>query len=327
MSITYPIFPGLAPAQSYVLPKLPIRSPKWNFKETAKWNNERQQAVNGRLIVIKYWNNPLWSWEWAYGYVKDRPTDSNPFYTVPIPATDFEVLKGFFNGMQAGGNEFAYQPPDSVRGGNFTITAVQAPVNGVAILTSSTPQFFTQIRLGDNAACFGFSVATWLNGKVGTVIAFNQSAATITLAVTTGGTHALVSDTGTAKCGQSLSAPDANGNVEIVQTVGSYPNTISSSPVTTLVTESVQLMDTSLLTIFDATGTSLSSHFTLANPNTVSPYAGYVAQFGSYSPTLPISAGMTYYYLSRFSEDTQEYENFMSQLWLCSSVKFEQERI
>src|ERR1035441_1338380 len=94
MSISLPIFPGLAPGQSYVAPWQPIRAPKWNYKETMTWNNKKQQAVNGRVYVTKYWPNPLWQWEWTYGYIKDNPNDSNPFYLYPIPATDFEVLKG-----------------------------------------------------------------------------------------------------------------------------------------------------------------------------------------------------------------------------------------
>jgi hypothetical protein len=40
----------------------------------------------------------------------------------------------------------------------------------------------------------------------------------------------------------------------------------------------------------------------------------------------PIIASYSYYYPCRFSEDTQDYENFMTMLHLCSSVKFDQQR-
>jgi hypothetical protein len=323
MSIPYSIFPGLQPTQSFTAPVLPVRSPMWTWKQTAKWSNKRQTATNGRTVVIKYWVNPLWSWEFTYGYIKDNPADSNPYYTVPIPSTDFEILKAFYNGMAGGGDEWAYQPPDSVRGGSFTITSAQAPVSGEAIVGISNLGLPGQIRLGDGWHISGLSTATYLNGENGTVTAINRAANLVTLAISTGGTHALVSDSGTAVGGQPLLAADANNNVELTNTIGSYPTTISATPTTTLVGESVQLIDTSTLTVY-ANGSSVS--YTLNQPDTIPPYQGYVMSFSS-APATPITATFTYYYLCRFAQDMQEWENFLTMLWAAKSVKFDQMRI
>jgi hypothetical protein len=323
MSIPYAIFPGLEPTQSFNALPLPVRSPTWNWKQTAKWSNKRQTATNGRTVVIKYWPNPLWSWEYTYGYIKDNPADSNPFYSVPIPATDFEILKGFYCGMAGGGNEFAYQPPDAIRGGSFGITSAQAPVSGEAIVGVSSLGTPGQIRLGDSWHISGLSSATYLNGENGTVTAINQAQLLVTLAITTGGTHAFTADSGTAIGGQPLLAADSNNNSELVNTIGSYPTTISATPTVQLVTESVQLIDTGTLTVY-ANGTSVG--YSLNQPDTVPNYQGYVMTFGS-APATPIIAQFTYYYLCRFSQDTQEYENFLSMLWMAKSVKFDQMRV
>ena len=287
------------------------------------WNNKKQQAVNGRVYVTKYWPNPLWQWEWTYGYIKDNPNDSNPFYLYPIPATDFEVLKGFYAGVMGGGNPFAYQPPDSARGGIFGVTQVTVNVNGYAICQISGAIY--PMRLGDRFYFYNFSVATWLNGQLGTVVQFNQANSVVTLLLATGGTRTTVADSGLIAGGQPLSNPDALGNVELVNTIGSYPTNLSLNPTMALVTESVQLMDTSGLAIFNGVGASLT--YTLNQPGTVAPYQGYVATISG-SPTLPLTAQYdNYYYRCRFSEDSQEYENWLAMLQLCKSVKFEQWRV
>lgn len=321
MSISYPIFPGLAPGQSFNPPSLLIRSPKWNWKESIQFNNERQQSVNGRIHVTKYWSNPLHHFEWTYGYIKNNPNDPNPFYTLPVPATDFEILKGFFCGMQAGGNVFAYQPPDSVRGGSFTGTGVQVNVSGVAIVSTNGATLVTRLRLGDILHGSGFS-STYLNVS-GTVVGINPAANTVSLLLTTSGTHAFTADSGTLVGGQPLLPPDANKNVQLVQTLGSYPTTPSPTPTMTLCTESLQLIDTSTLVVY-AGGTATSS-FTLNQPQTVAGYPGYVLTFSG-TPASPLTASYTYYYPCLFDEDTQEYENWLTMLELCSSVKFGQYR-
>lgn len=325
MSIPYSIFPLSLPGQSYVQPAQPIRGgPSWNVKQSASWNNHRYQSVNGRVLVVKYWNNPLWKWEFVYEQLFDDPNKSNRYYTFPISATDFEILKGFYHGMQGQGNIFAYQPPDFDRGAGATsCNSVEVLVNGYAIIGASSAGIVLQMKLGDIMTCTSFVTSTYLNGQAGTVVAIDPPNNKFTLRLTTSGGHAFVSDTGTATGGQPLSAADANTNSELVHTIGSYPTTISAAPTTVLATEAVQLIDPATLTVY---GNGVSVSYTLLDPESTAPYQGYTIHFTGGVPATPVTAKFKYYYPCRFSEDTQEYENFMAMLWACSSVKIDQVR-
>lgn len=324
MSISFPIFPTLAPGQSYTVPGEPLRGPGWSIKKTPTWSNERQQTTSGRTLVVKYWVNPLWKWEFTYEVMFDNPNFSNGFYTTPFPATDFEIMQGFFCGMEGQGNEFAYQPPDSVRGGSFTITSVFVGTVNVAVLGINPSVPVTRLRLGDSLHITGLSVVTGLNTENGTVIGIDPVNSKITLSITIA-THAFTADSGTAVGGQPLSALDASGNVEIVNTIGAYPNTLVASPVINSVVESVQLVDTSTIIIY-GNGTNVTGSATFAAADSIAPYQGVVAQFGLTSVATPITASFSYYYLCRFSEDTQEFENFMAMLWKAT-VKIDQVRM
>lgn len=326
LSTALSIFPGFKPGQSFVPPAKPVRSPTWNYKETAKWNNSRQQAVNGRVSVVKYWINPLWSWEWVYGYLYDDPSGAaynlglNPFYPQPIPATDFGILKGFYNGMQ-GGNLFAYQPPDSVVGGSMTVTAVSganAGTNGLFTLYGTNTA-----SLGQIASISGLGTATFLNSQNLEILACSANWIMVYFAHAN---YALATDSGTVFCGQPLAAADVNNNSELVHTIGSYPTLplTGTPPAHTLVTESVQLIESSTLVV-KANGAAPPS-YTVAAADTVAPYQGLVLQFSSV-PTPPITWAGNFYYPARFSEDTQDYDNFLSMLFACSKCAFEGDRL
>jgi hypothetical protein len=316
--LSIPTFPSLVQYQSYDLTPKIVRSPGWSVKKTPTFSNEKQQVVTGKVYVIKQRTNPLWNFELTYQYLKDNPADNNPFFvTGDVPATDLEVLESFYCDMQGQGNEFAYQPPDFVRGGIFSIVSVTAPSNNIAIIelaTSSLP-----FRLGDGI--YVSSSSTYLNGESGTIIGRDSLLNTITVSILTGGTFSKVADSGTLVGGQVLGTPDSSNNVELVNTVGGYPNPLISSPTFYPVVESVQLICIADLLVW-ANGV-IQTDFTLANPNTVAPYQGYVLQFSS-PPASPLIASYEYFYTCRFSEDTQDYENFMAMLWACSAVKIEQ---
>jgi hypothetical protein len=119
---------------------------------------------------------------------------------------------------------------------------------------------------------------------------------------------------------QALTNPDANNNVELVHQIGGYPYNGSMVQVT----EAVQVIDNASLIVY-ANGTPTGA-YSLQAANSISPYQGIVLHFTG-TPATPITATFNYYYLCRYSEDTQDYENFMAMLWGCSSVKIEQVRI
>lgn len=341
MSIPYSVLPIALPGQSY-FPIATPTSPGWSVKESFTWNNHKYQSVSGRTFVVKYWNSPLHKWEFVYEVLANDPSKLNGYYSAPVPMTQFETLKGFYCGMQGSGNMFAYQPADSLRGtGNLSghslnVVATQVIQNSFAILyiDPSTPNI-TPVRLGDRLNFSGFSVATYLNGQNGIVVFNNPVAsgtvlgnsysAQLIVQTVTGGVQPLQGpDTGNAAGGQPLASPDANHNIELVNNIGYYPTTIAPGPAVLASTEAVQLIDTATLFLFDSTGATFS--YTLHNPSTVAPYQGYVMTVIG-SPVPPMSASFRYYYLCRFSEDTQEFENFMTMLWSCSSLKVDQVRI
>jgi hypothetical protein len=324
MSLTtaLPIFPGLKPGQSFAAPPAYLRYSTWNYKEGQKWNNSRQQAINGRLSVVKYWPNALWDWEWTYGILGDDPSGAayglglNPVYPQPIPSTDYGMLKAFYAAGQ-GATQFAYQPPDYQVGGNMTVSAVSGSNDLFQLFGANTAQD------GQIASIGTLTGATFLNGQNLTILACSP---TWIMVYFVHGDYALTGDSGTVFCGQLLSPADANNNSELVHTLGAYPTLplTGTPPAYTLVTESVQLIDSSTLTV-KAAGASPGG-YSLQAADTIAPYQGLVINFAS-TPTPPVTASFSYYYPAMFSEDTQEYENFMALLTSCSSVRFEQWRL
>lgn len=325
MSLTtaVPIFPGFKPGRSWTAPGVPSRAPTWHWKETPKWNNSRQQATNGHMSVVKYWDNPLWDFEWTYGYIKDNPTDLNPYYPRPIPATDLDVLRGFHGAMQGGGNQFLYQAPDSTYGGTMTVTGV-ASVPGVSNLFNIYGTNFASLGHMVSIPSSALTNATFLNGKNLTILGGGYGFGYITVYVSSG-TYAFTADTGTVFCGQLLSV-DGNNNAELTHTYGAYPTIplTGTPPAYTLTTESVQVIDSSTLTVW-ANG-AVTSGYTLAAADTIPGYEGLVVQFPS-APTAPVVASFNWFYLCRFSEDSLEWDNFLTMLYACSKFEFEQDRI
>lgn len=325
LSTVLPIFPGFKPGQSFTGVPTPVRSPTWNFKETAKWNNSRQQAVNGRVSVVKYWSNPLWDWDWTYGFIIDDPSGQNyggvnSFYPQPIPATDLGILKGFYNGMSAGGNNFLYQPSDYQVGGVMTATAYSCTNNIVTYYGANTAQLGQYAFFNAGGPLFHSNLPILFCGPT-FISCYSGSTANIGITAIT---------PGTIQCAQLLSPTDGNWNTELVHTIGAYPTLplTGTPPQYTLVTESVQVIDISSLLVYANGGPLTSSYYSVLPADTVSPYQGIILNFSvSGTPTPPVTASFNYYKLCRFSEDAQEWENFLALLYSASSVKFEEDRI
>lgn len=325
MSLTtnVPILPGFAPGRSTNLPVYPVRGPNWSIKATSKWNNVRQQSVGGRITVVKYWSAPLWEWEWAYDVILDNPSSQNPLYTTPIPYTDFQILSGFFNDRQGGGNEFAFQPPDSVVGGTFSIIKVSGSSNLWTLYVANNT-----IQAGLYACFSGLTVATFLNTQ-NPIQVLVSTPTYIVVYFSHAGTINLQSETGSVFAGQLLAAEDPTNSTQLIHQTGGYPIfPLSGTPIsTTQITEPVQIIDSASLVMTWGTGASIpSGNITIQPADSIPGYPGLVVTTSiGYTP--PILASFNYYYLCRFTEDSQDYENFMAMLWSCGAFKFEQVRI
>jgi hypothetical protein len=325
MSLGYPVFPGFKPGQSFTPPGTPVRSPQWNYKESPRFSNYKQQTVNGITRTVKYWPNPLRTFEWRYGYIYDDPSGIayglglNQFYPEPIPATDFETLNGFFCGMQGTGTQFLFQPPDYVVGQSLTITAIEGTSDEFTIFYSGT---VPPIRAGLYAVFSGIGTFTALNGQSLQVLYTGPNSVTVWFSHAN---YAKTADTGTMKIGQLLTV-DANNNAELRHLIGSYPTIplTGTPPAVTMVTESVQVIDSTTLSVL-AAGSAAPS-YTLEAADTIANYPGLVLSFSS-TPSPPVVALFNYYYICRFAEDMLEFENFLTMLYLCSKISFEQDRI
>jgi hypothetical protein len=323
--------PIVVAGQSTNLPLNAVRGVGWSVKKSAKYFSIPQQSTSGVSTVVILARNPEWHWEFTFEILLDNPNQPNSFYTIPFPATDIEELTSFYSSAQGAG-KFAYQPPDSARGGTFVVTTVNVPTNGLVAITTDGATPVTNLKLGDILVGNSFSLATYLNRAAATVVGINPLISAFTIAVSTSGIHAPVTDNGQMVGGQPLIV--TNNTCELVSTIGTVPLTITSSPSTSLTVEAVQLIDKETLTFYsngvrllnytiDRTFALTGRAMYIAKGKGVSPYQGISVSFLS-TPTNPVTASYNYYYLCKFSDDTQEYDNFVATLWACSSIKIQQ---
>lgn len=329
-----PILPIIFPGQNTNIPAgtNAFRGPAWSVKKKPEYYSILQHATSGRTTVVTLARNPLWYWEFTFELILDDPNRPNKFFTIPFPATDIEELTSFYSKVHGVGL-FAYQPPDSARGGSFTAISVNVPTNGLAAIVTDGATPVTNLKLNDILVGNGFTSATYLNGVTATVVGINPLINAFTVSAPTSGTHSLVSDTGKMAGGQLVSV-DSSNYCELVNALGTYPLTISSSAAPNMVVESVQLIDIQTLAFY-ANGvfypnyvitkdySKIGSAIYITKGQGVAPYSGITVKFNS-TPAAPITAAFNYYYLCKFSDDTQDYENFLAYLWSCSSIKIQQ---
>jgi hypothetical protein len=82
----------------------------WSVIRTPQFSTIINESASGRRIRLPLWKNPLWTFQFTYGYMWDDPANIGSGNTY----TDFQTLVGFFLQMQGQGQDFAYQPADSV---------------------------------------------------------------------------------------------------------------------------------------------------------------------------------------------------------------------
>jgi hypothetical protein len=278
---------------------------------------------------VKYWSNPLWQWEWNYEAILDNKLKGNPYYNLPIPYTDFEILKGFYNAMQGGGNLFLFQPPDSVIGGSMAggvITSVQ--ITGGNLVTFKINNSSGIAKAGLQMIPSGLTGASFLNAQTLPIL---YADATTVQCLFTHSNYGPTADSGTAVVGQLLADTvqnplDSNWYTELVHLIGGYPTIpITGTPsATTPVTESVQVVQLTGLHVY-AGGASVSPTG-IIGANQTPPYTGITLQFNA-DQTSPLVWYGQFYYVCRFPEDVAEWENFSAMLWMQKSFKFEQVRI
>lgn len=114
--------------------------------------------------------------------------------------------------------------------------------------------------------------------------------------------------------GALLGNPDVNGFVAVARDLGGFK-------------EAIQYLPSASVSNVKKNGSAAGS--VLSPPNTITGYTGYVLNSSGtqWLTTDVITCDFTYNYLCAFVEDVQEWENFMFELWILKSLKFEQIRI
>lgn len=302
-----------------------VRGITWSLKRTEQWKTIRQQAPTGRVVKVPQYNNPLYDWELKWNYVNNGwPGGIQQQQTLNGLYTDFQVLRSLYFQAKGSGNEFLYQPIDSVisnqvlaapdANGNtevvktvggyqipfsalaLTITNIQV-LNNVLIITVSTS--LSTLAANMCVQFSGVGTATFLNGVTIQVSSINSGSLTFE-APFTHANYAATADTGTATV--------------VANVQPTY--------------ESVQsLLGASLSSLYVDGVLQSGTAYTLATPGVVAPYDGFVIEWTTApAATSTITANFSYYYQSEF-EDSLEYENFLPYLWKVASLKFQQVRL
>lgn len=106
-----------------------VRGVTWSIDREIQQSTLVQTAQNGRPIRIPNWQQPLWSFKYRWGYVKDGFGPALPGNTY----TDLKTLWGQILPFHGQAVDFLYQPDDSNVQGQTLIV----DVNGNAEITHS----------------------------------------------------------------------------------------------------------------------------------------------------------------------------------------------
>jgi hypothetical protein len=105
--------------------------------KTPKYSTIDQMAPNEDSTRVAQANNPFWTWQLIYDYLKASPNDLSP----GLDYTDFETLLGFFMAQKGKFADFLYVDPDDNFVGPALITATWLPnfsyVRGSIIIDSN----------------------------------------------------------------------------------------------------------------------------------------------------------------------------------------------
>jgi hypothetical protein len=295
-----------------------LRGLTWNVKRAPLYNNIVHESSNGHRISVAQYTNPLWQWEWMWGYLKNNPFD---IQSATSPYTDLKVLEAFYQYTLGQSGEFLYAPSDSVFGGSAAVTSVAIASNVATLLVNNSYQ------PGMWASFTGLTGGSFLNGKSAQLLATTPTSISFAF---THANYGPAADSGTAIAGSLLLHPDAGNNTELTHMLGGIPAAYAPGGIALLVSESVQELNGAFPVIYvNGTAKFRGTDYNFSGPSTVAPYDGCVITWTGYAvqPTDVIVAAYTYFYHCVFAEDSLDFENFLYNLWQLKSLKFKQIRI
>lgn len=272
----------------------------WSTHKKPKFNSLISPQQSGKEVRSAQYVYPIWEFNLEYDYLPDNTLGNNP---------DVETLLGFFLQRQGSFDSFLFQDPtDFIVGGGS-----QATGDGTSL------QFPISRTLGGFLEPVCQLDQTLLNDfAAGAVNTGTNAIAATAHGMTTGTGPVLVTNTGGALPTGLLHvdsywiiAVDANH----YKFASSLANAMAGTPVTLSATGSGTNAVNRDIAVYD-NGTLLDkTAYSILAPNqllfAVAPAAGHA-----------ITADFQFFFVCRFLDDQQDYENFANKLWQLQKCDF-----
>ena len=277
--MTLPVFPSA------------IRGLTWPVLKTSEFNTLVQDAPNKMDTRIAQTYNPFWHWELIFDVLFDNPAQ----LTSGLSCTDYRTLQGFILSLQGSFADFLLDDPSDDYVGPALIAGAPNTAAELQLVNDGAGNYYSPVQRN-----FGgqfYEGVTDLNGAI-TVYANG--------ALQTNGTNYSVIGPGFALPGRSYMGLGLQWASPAAWAAGhAYAlNAVIMDPAGHL--QKVTTAGTSGATIptfNDAGGTT--------NDNTVI----WTDQGYNPGPAGPITAQFNFYFRCRFEEDTQDFEQFLPQMW------------
>jgi hypothetical protein len=272
-----------------------VRGLTFTTVKAPSFNTLIQSAPNRVETRLAQTRNPTWKWQLIYDYLKDKPLDTVP----SLAYTDLQTMIGFFESMQGSYDDFLYSDPDDNFVGPGIITAGWLPVfpyayQSIVIAAGHAQQI---IAVSGPGATSGTSTPTW-STTGGTVV--------------DGGFTWL--DLGAALSGGTL-WPNPQAQLQVVTDGTNFYSPIQIYRGGQFYEDISDLNGP--LTVYEngVIGTHAFSVGWGGLSVGGSSYAGLFLNWGTNNPNQPVTVNFNYYYRCRFSDDTQDFEKFLNQIW------------
>jgi hypothetical protein len=275
--------PPEGPVSTELFPTLPGLT--WNVHKKPTFSTRISPAVTGQEVRNAFYQFPKWFYELTYDYIPDLP--------VSVGDTALHTLMGFFLSRQGSFDTFLFLDPDD----NAT---TDSQVIGLG--DDVTLQFFMARSFG------GFSEPVGQINLDNPVIVEQTDAephnvpasAAFTITVTNAATFLL--DLGVTLAGTPLTkVSGAPATGQYAEVAGVYTFNAAQHGAAVIITYHY---------------TSDPAGYTITLPNLiifdVAPIVGSI-----------ITASFSYYFVCRFTDDSQDYEKFSDKLWQLGECNFQ----
>jgi hypothetical protein len=269
--------------------------------KTPEFRTLDQTASNGASVSIPQYVNPIWHFTLVYNYLDDLWLSPNNTLAY-APYTDFQTLMGFFLARRGKGDDFLFldstdYSPAGVRGGVWRPNTL-FPTGSVIIDRNGHAQLAT------TGGTSGTDYPQFSTGGTTTT----DGVTTVTL------TPVIWTDQGFFPKGW----PNAPVQLSVVQdAAGNYYSPIQRS-VGGLFTEDITDLVPNTLQVYEnGSPTPQFAPYRIGGPGLGVPGASYGGLYLAWTnaPTQPVTATFQFYFRLKFEEDTQDFEQWLQNIW------------